>query len=103
MNNENREPVVAGAFYPADADSLKAMLNDLFSLAEKKDLSGRIVGLVAPHAGYPYSGKTVDQIYDIAIDMLTDGDKHKFQDLMNTIDRINNNGHYSPGSHVLVP
>lgn len=63
MSNENREPVVAGQFYPADAGSLKAQLHDLFSQTEQQVLSERVVGLVAPHAGYPYSGATAAKAY----------------------------------------
>jgi hypothetical protein len=55
------------------------------------------------YAGDSYSGMTVQQIHDTAVTMLTDGQPHDFHALLNTIDRINNNGHYSPGNHVLFP
>jgi AmmeMemoRadiSam system protein B/AmmeMemoRadiSam system protein A len=63
MSKEMREPAVAGAFYPADADSLKALLEELFSAAEDQNITERIVGLVAPHAGYVYSGRTAAKAY----------------------------------------
>jgi AmmeMemoRadiSam system protein B/AmmeMemoRadiSam system protein A len=63
MSNDKREPVVAGQFYPADSSSLKAMLQELFSQAKSQPPSERIVGIVAPHAGYAYSGATAAKAY----------------------------------------
>jgi AmmeMemoRadiSam system protein B/AmmeMemoRadiSam system protein A len=49
----NRQPVVAGQFYPASAYQLRAMLKQMVDEeAEKQDA----IGLVCPHAGYVYSG-----------------------------------------------
>jgi len=48
-----RNPVVAGQFYPASPKELRAMIQSLVDeKAEKKD----VIGVVSPHAGYPYSG-----------------------------------------------
>lgn len=52
-----REPFVAGSFYPAKPDSLKNTI-DKFLTAALKEPNREIVGLVVPHAGYPYSGAT---------------------------------------------
>jgi len=52
--------------------------------------------------GDAYNGMTVQQIYDEAISWLTDGNRHNFTSFQNTLDAINNNGHSSTGSHVLV-
>jgi AmmeMemoRadiSam system protein B len=48
-----REPVVAGMFYAGDAGSLKIDMARLIPAVEEKR---RVVGLIAPHAGYVYSG-----------------------------------------------
>ena len=63
MNKEIREPAVAGSFYPAGVTELKGILKELFSKAEKKDIKGRIFGIISPHAGYPYSGWTAAKGY----------------------------------------
>ena len=55
MSEKVREPAVAGMFYPADVDELNEMLDTYLQQAEKK-VTGTIGGLVAPHAGYVYSG-----------------------------------------------
>ncbi|MFH1107049.1 MAG: AmmeMemoRadiSam system protein B [Candidatus Micrarchaeota archaeon] len=52
-----REPAVAGAFYPAEALELKRMVDGFLRAARPKRVSDpRIV--IAPHAGYIYSGPT---------------------------------------------
>jgi len=59
MTRDIREPIVAGAFYPEEAASLRAMLAAVGTPVEcpGKPLD-QPVGLVAPHAGYAYSGRT---------------------------------------------
>ena len=48
-----RNPVVAGQFYPASASQLRAMIEGMVDeKVEKED----VIGLISPHAGYPYSG-----------------------------------------------
>lgn len=49
-------PVVAGAFYPADPSVLKSQVDQFISKVPQKTFDGTIVGLIAPHAGYQYSG-----------------------------------------------
>ncbi len=53
-----REPVVAGQFYPADAETLAKVVDQMLADAEPPALTGRVVGIQVPHAGYPYSGST---------------------------------------------
>ena len=53
--NATREPAVAGAFYPASADRLRADVTALLTPASGKQSAA---ALVAPHAGYIYSGRT---------------------------------------------
>ncbi len=48
-----REPVYAGQFYPAPPDELKALIASFVNPRAEKD---DVIGLVAPHAGYIYSG-----------------------------------------------
>jgi len=51
-----KEPVVAGTFYPSQPAKLESVVNGFISEADKVDLPGRVLGLIAPHAGYVYSG-----------------------------------------------
>jgi AmmeMemoRadiSam system protein B/AmmeMemoRadiSam system protein A len=54
---KDREPVVAGQFYPGRSDELRADLIKLFSEAEPKKVKGEVLAIIAPHAGYVFSGK----------------------------------------------
>jgi MEMO1 family protein len=66
MNNVNyRLPAVAGMFYPSNPAELIHQIDGFFSSAPKFDLEGQIIGLVAPHAGYIYSGLTAAVAYNL--------------------------------------
>jgi len=60
-----RPMTAAGGFYPAGPDELAAWIDG--ALAEAAPAAppqaGRIVGLIAPHAGYVYSGRTAAAAY----------------------------------------
>jgi len=59
----NRNPAVAGAFYPAGKQALELKLERLFSEAEPRNPDGRIRSLIVPHAGYDYSGVVAASAY----------------------------------------
>jgi AmmeMemoRadiSam system protein B len=48
--------VAAGLFYPSDAAELAAKLERLLAASRPPTLAGAMRALVAPHAGYEYSG-----------------------------------------------
>ncbi|HEX7475843.1 MAG TPA: AmmeMemoRadiSam system protein B, partial [Dehalococcoidales bacterium] len=54
-----REPAYAGQFYPGKPDELKAMIASFVNLNAEKE---EVIGLVAPHAGYIYSGVVVGAV-----------------------------------------
>ncbi len=61
----NRLPAVAGSFYPEDSGSLSAMLAGFFAHTECKSTPGssQVVAIVAPHAGYVFSGQVAAWSY----------------------------------------
>lgn len=58
-----RQPAVAGAFYPAEAKALTAMMDDMLAHASPPSITDPIVAVVAPHAGYQYSGPVAAYTY----------------------------------------
>lgn len=60
---EVRHPAVAGTFYPGDPVKLSQMIARFYAAAEKQMLPGRPIAVIAPHAGYIYSGKTASVAY----------------------------------------
>lgn len=56
-----RKPVVAGAFYPASAEELKS---SILNMLEKADSNYPVPkAIIAPHAGYIYSGQIAANAY----------------------------------------
>ena len=51
-----RRPLAAGLFYPAHPDELAETVDRLLAAAPTTLLDGQLHALVAPHAGYLYSG-----------------------------------------------
>jgi hypothetical protein len=52
----DRNPAVAGQFYPGSPDQLSSQLDKLFRNAEPKRFDD-VVAVIAPHAGYVFSGE----------------------------------------------
>jgi AmmeMemoRadiSam system protein B len=55
-----RQPVVAGQFYPGSEDNLR---NTMKLLLAENDSPQPVNGIIAPHAGYVYSGAIAGMVY----------------------------------------
>lgn len=64
MAEQIRHPAVAGMFYPADATELDNMLDELFAQAHPAQ-SKTPKAIIAPHAGYIYSGPVAASVYQL--------------------------------------
>ena len=66
-----RRPAVAGRFYPEETSVLAAKVDDLLANALREQRAARTTdtdteapkAIVAPHAGYVYSGAVAAQVY----------------------------------------
>lgn len=60
MEPSVRPPSAAGQFYPPEKGDLLSLLNQMESEAKNSgpDVTAEVKGLVVPHAGYMFSGKT---------------------------------------------
>lgn len=58
VTNEIRQPAVAGMFYEKEPLKLKKNIQSFLENVNPPEIKGEIIGLVSPHAGYFYSGKT---------------------------------------------
>lgn len=63
-----RSSQVAGYFYPADPIALQKEILSLLTVAKTDKLYDNIFGIVSPHAGYMYSGKTAAYAYNLVKD-----------------------------------
>jgi AmmeMemoRadiSam system protein B len=50
-------PVASGDWYPATERELRRMVDSFLAEARIEELGGRIVAVIAPHAGFKYSGQ----------------------------------------------
>lgn len=57
IEQTDRQPAVAGQFYPAEREHLETMLHQLFSKAVPAKHLKNVIAIISPHAGYPYSGE----------------------------------------------
>lgn len=64
QNLQNRRAVVAGSFYSANPAELKQDLKGLFAEAQPSKNSGTVLAIMAPHAGYVYSGIVAASSYN---------------------------------------
>jgi AmmeMemoRadiSam system protein B/AmmeMemoRadiSam system protein A len=58
-----RSAAVAGSFYPADATKLTATVDEEISHANVPRIDGTVMALIAPHAGYQFSGSVAAHSY----------------------------------------
>ncbi len=61
-----RQPAVAGTFYEASPDRLRAQVNACFATNPKSERKERFIGGVVPHAGLMYSGHVAAAFYGLA-------------------------------------
>ncbi len=55
-----RKPAVAGTFYPAHPEELYSMIARMIPTVQEKK---KAKGVIAPHAGYIYSGRTAARVF----------------------------------------
>jgi len=58
-----RRSPIAGAWYPSNPALLQTEIDGYINQAQPPDLTGDVIGLIAPHAGYFYSGPTAGYAY----------------------------------------
>jgi AmmeMemoRadiSam system protein B/AmmeMemoRadiSam system protein A len=58
-----RQPAVAGSFYPGSEKALREAVTTMLQKAQPVPLDGKVIGLIAPHAGYIYSGQIAAYAY----------------------------------------
>lgn len=70
-----RPSPIAGSWYPGEEKTLRAQVNGFINNAHPPEISREVLGLIAPHAGYRYSGPTAgysyrcvkDKSYDLVV------------------------------------
>ena len=60
----DRPPAVAGSFYPAQQEELKATLKQLFNNAVPSKNIQNVIAVICPHAGYVFSGEVAASAFN---------------------------------------
>lgn len=60
-----RKPAIAGSWYPDDPEMLRKEIRGFLGRVERRSFEGRVIGLIAPHAGYKYSGQVAAYGYKL--------------------------------------
>jgi AmmeMemoRadiSam system protein B len=60
-----KKSVIAGSWYPGNPSVLRKDIEHYFNSVSDLELEGEIVGLIAPHAGYVYSGQVAASAYKL--------------------------------------
>ena len=63
--NALRKSVIAGSWYPGAPSILRRDIENYFNSVPELELEGEVVGLIAPHAGYVYSGQVAANSYKL--------------------------------------
>jgi AmmeMemoRadiSam system protein B len=58
-----RKSVIAGSWYPGNPSVLRRDIEDFFNSVPDTELEGEVVAIIAPHAGYVYSGQIAAYAY----------------------------------------
>jgi AmmeMemoRadiSam system protein B len=105
MVEDIRKSVVAGSWYPDNPRTLREDIETYFNRVTEDPVQGKIIGLVAPHAGYIYSGQVaahaykqiMNKYYDVVIVV---GPSHRL--LFNGVSVLNKGGYETPLGIVRV-
>lgn len=60
---EDRQPTVAGSFYPGDADEMNRQLDEIFAAIPPEVKPRPYSGAMVPHAGWIYSGRLAAEVF----------------------------------------
>jgi MEMO1 family protein len=60
----DRQPAVAGSFYPATHEELNATLKQLFTKTVPSKNTKDIIAIISPHAGYVFSGEVAASAFN---------------------------------------
>lgn len=67
-----RESIIAGSWYPGKPQALERTIQKYLDQAGTPSISGQLLALIAPHAGYPYSGPVAAYAYKLLSDQRFD-------------------------------
>lgn len=65
MNEPVRKSLIAGSWYSGQPAELRAQIDLFLDRVPPERIPGEVIGLIAPHAGYAYSGQVAAYAYQL--------------------------------------
>jgi MEMO1 family protein len=66
MSQDIRKSIIAGSWYPGNPEALQVQIKGFLKAVPKTSpLTGKLLGLIVPHAGYVYSGGVAAYAYQL--------------------------------------
>ncbi len=69
---DTRPSPLAGSWYPADPGVLRSSIQGYLDSVQEQNIAGEIHGIIVPHAGHQYSGKTAARAFRLLSDSRPD-------------------------------
>jgi AmmeMemoRadiSam system protein B/AmmeMemoRadiSam system protein A len=96
----DRQPAVAGSFYPSQPELLKKILKENFAKAEPPTGNNEVLAIISPHAGYVYSAKVAAS----AFNQIDTSKNYEHIFIIGSSHRVSFNGaSVYPGGHFITP
>ncbi len=68
MSQDIRKSIIAGSWYPGRPEALRSQIQGfLKAVSEPSGLTGDLIALIVPHAGYVYSGEVAARAYKLLL------------------------------------
>ena len=68
MTQDIRKSIIAGSWYPGRPETLRSQIQGFLKTASQPaGITGELIALIAPHAGYVYSGGVAAHAYNLLI------------------------------------
>jgi MEMO1 family protein len=65
MSQDIRKSIIAGSWYPGKPQTLQGQIRGFLRDVPESSISGRLMALIVPHAGYVYSGGVAAYAYQL--------------------------------------
>ena len=68
MTQDIEKSIIAGSWYPGAPETLRSQIQGFIkAVPDRPEITGELIALIVPHAGYVYSGGVAAQAYKLLL------------------------------------
>ncbi len=68
MTQDIRKSIIAGSWYPGTPEALRSQIQGFIkAVPDRPEITGELIALIVPHAGYVYSGGVAAHAYKLLL------------------------------------